>query len=384
MMKDLFLLDPEVIYLNHGSFGACPAPVFAEYQRWQRELEREPVEFLGRRAPGLLAEARRSLAGYLGCEPNDVVYFPNPTTAINMVVRSLGLGPDDEILASDHEYGAMDRTWRFMCSKTGARYVRQPVAVPAASPEQVLEELWGGVGEHTRVIFISHITSPTALCFPVEAICARARQAGILTIIDGAHAPGQIDLDLTELGADLYTGACHKWMCAPKGAAFLYARPEVQGRLEPLVVSWGWEPDEPGPSPFIDRQEWQGTRDLSAFLSVPAAIEFQREHDWAAVRRRCRALAREVQSRLRGELGLQTIAGDERLLPPQLFSVGLPQCDPEELQRKLLERFRIEVVARRWKDLNLLRVSIQAYNDGREVEALVSALRQVHTELHAS
>jgi len=382
-MKDLFLLDPEVIYLNHGSFGACPAPVFAEYQRWQRELEREPVELLGRRAPVLLAEARRALARYLGCGPNDVVYFPNPTTAINMVVRSLGLSQGDEILASDHEYGAMERTWRFMCRKTGARYVQQTIAVPVASPEQALEEFWGGVGERTRVIFISHITSPTALCFPVEAICARARQAGILTIVDGAHAPGQIDLDLTELGADLYTGACHKWMCAPKGAAFLFARPEVQARLEPLVVSWGWEPDEPGPSPFIDQQEWQGTRDLSAFLSVPAAIEFQREHEWAAVRRRCRALALELQSRLQSELGLQPVAGDERLLPPQMFSMQLPQCDPEELQRKLLERFRIEVVARRWSHMYLLRVSLQAYNDESDADALVSALSQVLTELDA-
>lgn len=375
-MKDLFLLDPDAIYLNHGSFGACPQPVFAEYQHWQRELERQPVDFLGRRAIELMAEARRSLAAYLGCEPNDVVYFPNPTTAINMVARSLDLQPGDEVLATDHEYGAMDRTWRFICGKTGTSYVQRPIPIPCESTGQVLEQFMGGISGHTRVIFISHITSPTALRFPVEAICQRAREAGILTIVDGAHAPGQIDLDLTELGADLYTGACHKWMCAPKGAAFLYARPEVQERLEPLVVSWGWDPDEPGPSSFIDQQEWQGTRDLSAFLAVPAAIEFQREHDWRAVRERCRLMMQGLRSRLQAKLDLHPLTSDPQLEAPQMFSMQLPECNPEQLQRTLLERYRIEVVARRWAGRNLLRVSLQAYNNEDDLNGLTAALEE--------
>ena len=373
-MKDLFLLDPDIIYLNHGSFGACPAPVFATYQRWQLELEREPVEFLGRRAGELMADARHALAEYLGCGPNDVVYFPNPTTAINMVAHSLVLKPGDEILATDHEYGAMNRTWRFVCGKTGARYIEQPISVPCDSPDQVLEQFWSGATEHTRVIFISHITSPTALRFPVKAICERARQLGILTIVDGAHAPGQIHLQLDDLGADLYTGACHKWLCAPKGAAFLYARPEVQERMEPLVVSWGWEPEEPGPSPFIDQQEWQGTRDIAAFLAVPAAIEFQRDHDWEAVRRRCSRLASTLQSRLQQDLGLHAMTKSEPLKSSQMFSMQLPECNPEELQKSLLERYHIEIVGRRWSGLGLLRVSIQAYNDENDLETLTSAL----------
>ena len=202
-------------------------------------------------------------------------------------VVALRLRPGDEILTTDHEYGAMDRTWRYICDQIGARYVQRPIPLPVTTHADFVEHFWAGVTERTRIIFISHITSPTALTFPVAEICRRARAAGILTIVDGAHAPGQLPLNLVELGADIYTGACHKWLCAPKGAAFLYARPEVQPWLEPLVVSWGWEAEKPGPSRFVDWHEWQGTRDLAAYLTVPAAIRFQAEHAWDDVRRRC-------------------------------------------------------------------------------------------------
>ena len=297
-LKHHFLLDPDVVFLNHGSFGACPRPVFETYQRWQCELEQQPVAFLGRRAETLLAEARAGLADYVGAAAGDVVYFPNPTTAINAVARSLRLAPGDEILSSDHEYGAMDRTWRFVCRQTGASYVRRPIPLPVTTHQEFVETFWAGVTAATRVIFLGHITSPTALTFPVAEICRRARAAGLLTIIDGAHAPGQVPLNLRELGADIYTGACHKWLCGPKGAAFLYARPEVQGWLEPLVVSWGWESERPSGARFVDWHEWQGTRDIAAFLAAPAAIAFQAEHDWDTVRRRCRVLASQTRDRI--------------------------------------------------------------------------------------
>ncbi len=322
--KSLFLLDPEVHFLNHGSFGACPRPVFEAYQRWQRELEGQPVAFLGRRVTGLLAESRAALAAYLGVRANDVVYCPNPTTAINAVARNLArpdspvlLEPGDEVLATDHEYGAMDRTWRYVCRLTGAAYIRQPIPLPVTTHAGLVERFWAGVTARTRVIFISHITSPTALTFPVAEICRRARAAGILSIVDGAHAPGQVPLDLAALGADIYTGACHKWLCAPKGSAFLYARPEVQPWLEPLVVSWGWEaerlcpPAEDGPSTFVDWHEWQGTRDVAAYLAVPAAIAFQEQHGWDAVRRRCHKLARETRERINQLTGLAPICPEE-------------------------------------------------------------------------
>ncbi len=376
--RSQFLLDSEIVFLNHGSFGACPRPVFESYQRWQRQLERQPVEFLGRRAVALLAEARARLAAYLGVRADDLVYFPNPTTALNMVIRSLDLKPGDEVLSTDHEYGALDRTWRFMCGKRGARYLRQAIPLPLTSQADVVERVWAGVTERTRLIFISHVTSPTALTFPVAEICRRARQAGLLSIVDGAHAPGQIGgLNLSELGADVYAGACHKWLCAPKGTAFVYVRPELQERLEPLVVSWGWESDEPGVSRFIDYHEWQGTRDLAAFLSVPDAITFQAQNDWETVRQRCRALAGETRQRLNGMTGLGPICPDSPEWFQQMFAARLPPVELDTLKRELYDRFRIEVPLIQWNGQPLIRVSFQAYNSAADAEALLAALAQL-------
>jgi isopenicillin-N epimerase len=373
-VKSQFLLDPAVVFLNHGSFGACPRPVFEVYQQWQRELERQPVEFLGRRANDLLAEARAALAAYLGAAPDDLVYFPNPTTAVNMVVRSLALGPGDEILTTDHEYGAMDRAWRFVCGQTGAHYINRPMRVPFTTAEDFVEAFWAGVTERTRVIFISHLTSPTALIFPVAAICRRARAAGILTVVDGAHVPGHLPLNLTELGADIYAGACHKWLMAPKGAAFLYARPEVQARLEPLVVSWGWESETPGASRFIDYHEWQGTRDLAAFLAVPAAIRFQAEQGWEPVRVACHALASETRARVNALTGLDSLCPDSPEWFGQMAAIRLPQVDSAALKTRLYDEYRVEVPLVNWNGADFVRVSFQGYNTRADLEALLEAL----------
>lgn len=376
-LKAEFLLDPDIVFLNHGSFGACPRPVFDEYQRWQMELERQPVEFLGRRITALLAEARAKLAEYVGAAADEVVHFPNPTTAINMVARSLNLRPGDEVLTTDHEYGAMDRTWRFVCSKTGARYLQRSIPLPVTSPEEFVETFWAGVTGRTRVIFISHITSPTALIFPVREICRRAREAGLLSIVDGAHAPGQTPLNLAELGADLYTGACHKWLCAPKGSAFLYARREVQAWLEPLVVSWGWESDAPSGSRFIDHHEWQGTRDLAAFLATPAAIRFQSERDWGAVRAACHALASETRRRIDDLTGLAPICPDSLHWFGQMAAVRLPRVDVNLLKERLYRDYRVEVPVFTSNDHPLLRMSFQGYNSRPDADALVEALKNL-------
>jgi isopenicillin-N epimerase len=380
-LRSLFLLDPDVVYLNHGSFGACPKPVFESYQRWQRELEREPVDLLGRRMEPLMTEARTALADYLHCAPDEMVYFPNPTTAINMVARSIDLGAGDQVLGTDHEYGAMDRTWRFICARRGARYLRQPIPLPVRSPEELLERFWRGFNERTKVVFISHITSQTALTFPVEEICRRARQAGVLSIIDGAHVPGQLPLDLSALGADIYTGACHKWLCGPKGSAFLYARREVQPMLEPLVVSWGWEAEEPSASQYVDHHEWQGTRDPSAFLAVPAAIEFQRQHDWDTVRERCHQLARRTRERVLALTGLPPICPDDRSWFVQMFAARLPQLDPRDLRERLRQEYAIEALAHSWNDQPLLRVSFQGYNTQADADALIEALERLIPEM---
>ncbi|MBM2847242.1 MAG: putative aminotransferase [Anaerolineales bacterium] len=376
-LKSEFLLDPNVVFLNHGSFGACPKRVFDDYQRWQLELERQPVEFLGRRITTLLAEARAKLAEYVGAATDEVVYFPNPTTAINMVARSLNLKPGDEILTTEHEYGAMDRTWRFVCNKTGARYLHRPIRLPVTSHEEFVEAFWAGTTERTRAIFISHITSPTALIFPVQEICRRAREAGLLSVVDGAHAPGQIPLNLAELGADLYTGACHKWLCGPKGSAFLYARREVQAWLEPLVVSWGWESETPSGSQFVDHHEWQGTRDVAAFLATPAAIQFQAEHDWGAVRAECHGLASETRRRIDDLTGLAPICPDSRDWFSQMAAIRLPPVDVNALKERLYNDYRVEVPLFKWNDQPFMRVSFQGYNSRTDADALVDALKHL-------
>lgn len=373
--KGDFLLEDGVIFLNHGSFGACPKPVFEVYQEWQLELERQPVRFLGRQALDLLADARSELATYLNTQPGNLVYTPNPTTAINMVVRSLGLEAGDEILSSDHEYGAMDRTWRHICSLTGAKYVQQPITLPVTTPEDFIEEFLAGITHRTRIIFLSQITSLTALTFPVQEICVKAREIGIISIIDGAHVPGHMPLDLQVINADIYTGACHKWLCAPKGSAFLYAHPDIQPRLDPLVVSWGYEADKPGPSQFIDYHEWQGTRDLAAFLSVPSAIQYQEENDWNEVSQRCHNLALEAQSRINSLTCLEPLSPASSEWFQQMVAVRLPtEIDPESLKNYLYDNHNIEVLTHTWQELPFLRASFQAYNTASDLDTLLDGL----------
>jgi isopenicillin-N epimerase len=378
-LRDLFLIRPDIIFLNHGSFGACPRSVFDEYRRWQLELERQPVEFLGRRFNDLMRPARAALAEYLDTQANNLVYVSNATTGVNIVARSLRLREGDEVLSTNHEYGACDRTWRFVCGKAGARYVNHRLPHPLESSEQIVESLWGAVTEHTKAIFLSHITSPTALIFPIEEICRRARERGILTVIDGAHAPGQIPLNLEQVGADFYAGNCHKWMNSPKGAGFLYARPEAQSLLEPLVVSWGWESEAPGDSPFIDHHEWQGTRDIAAFLSVPAAIEFLRAHDWDRVRAECHALAQEFRARMTELTGLSPLSPDSPEWYKQMVAVPLPDCDINAWKNRLYDEYRIEVPLVMWNGMLLIRASFQAYNTREDVDCIVGALTHLAT-----
>ncbi len=377
-LRKHFLLDPSVTFLNHGSYGATPRPVFREYQRWQRELESQPVEFLGRRITKLLADSRAALAKYLGAQADDLVYTQNVTISLNIVARSLELGPGDEVLSTDHEYGAMDRMWRFLSKERGFRYINHPIALPLATEEKFVEDVWSAVNPRTRVIFISHITSSTAIIFPVEEIVRRAREAGILTIIDGAHAPGQLPLNLDSLGADFYGGNLHKWLCAPKGAGFLHARPEAQRLLEPLVVSWGYESEKPGASTFIDHHEWWGTRDMAAFLSVPAAIEFQALHDWDKVREACHRLARDAQRRICELTGLSPLHSQADGWFRQMTAAPLPaDTGAAVLQSRLYDEHRIEVPLIEWNGHKLIRVSIQGYNTQEDVDRLLSVLNRL-------
>ncbi len=299
--------------------------------------------------------------------------MPNATTAGNIVARSLPLEAGDEVVATDLEYGAMDRMWTRVTEKAGAIYRRVHIPIPVSDEEDFVERVWSAVRKRTRILFLSHITSSTGLVLPLEPILKRARAAGILTFVDGAHAPGQLDLRLDDFGADFYTGNCHKWLLAPKGAAFLWVRPASQPLIEPLVVSWGNASVED--SPFIQENEYQGTRDIAPYLAVAAAIRFYRDYDWKNVAARCRAIAQNVRTMFVEALGGPPLA------PPswyaQLVAHEVAPDHPERLKDRLYDEFRIEIPISQLGDRWFIRASVQGYNDASEYEALRAALRQV-------
>jgi isopenicillin-N epimerase len=382
VLRDEFLLDPEMTFLNHGSFGACPRAVFDAYQRWERELERQPVEFLARRSHLLLRDAREALASYLRANVDDLVFVPNATTAVNAIARSLPLSPGDEVLGTDHEYGACDNVWQHVCAKAGARYIRKAVPLPLGSGAEVADAIWAGVTPKTKVLFVSHITSTTAVRFPVPELCRRARAAGILTVVDGAHAPGQIDLDVGAMDADAYVGNCHKWMCAPKGAGFMVLKPHLHEVVDATVISWGYGDvvghvdfeAYVGDSPLLRRHQWQGTRDIAAYLAVPNAIEWLRAHDWESVRARCHDRAVAFRARMNRRTGLPPICPDDAL--GQMAATGWPSdvMAAEALKTHLWDAHRIEVPITTHGSNVFVRVSVQGYNTDEDLDRLFDAL----------
>lgn len=382
-LKALFLLDPELIFLNHGSFGACPAEVFDRYQTWQRDMERNPVAFLGRRSAALLADARSTLAQYLGTRPEHLVYVTNATNGVNTVAHSLPLKPGDEVLTTDHEYGACNNAWEHICRRRGARYRPVPIPLPFQASD-FSNRIWSEVTPHTRVIFLSHITSTTALLFPIETLCRRAREAGILTVIDGAHAPGHVPLDLEAIGADFYIGNCHKWLCAPKGAAFLHARPEHHQLLDAPIVSWGYSETVTGHTGFdaytgtsvLERRlQWQGTRDIAPFLTVPTAIAFQDRHQWSRVRQRCHAFAAETLHRVCDILEQTPLCADTDF--GQMVAIPVPSADAVFLKDALFDRFHVEIPVTSHGDQLFVRLSVQGYNTQEDLEILISGLQEL-------
>ncbi len=379
-MKESFLLDPKIIFLNHGSFGAAPRPVLAAYQNWQMQLERQPVQFITREMLPALKQARQALGSYLNADADDLVFIPNATFGVNIIARSFQLEPGDEILTTDHEYGACENVWQFVGQKNGTILLKQPIPLPLASPAEIAEQFWVGVTPKTKVIFISHITSPTAVRLPVEIICKQAREAGILTVIDGAHAPGQISLDLIAIAPDFYIGNCHKWMLSPKGAGFLYTRRELQSLVEPLVISWGWGENSSftSGSKYLDYLEWSGTNDPSAYLSVPEAIQFQEENNWPEVQNKCQEiLSKGIQS-INQITGLNSVYTTGSAPFVQMAIVRLPPVrDISGFQAQLYQQFNIEVPCIQWRDQQFIRISIQGYNTKHDMDALVYAVKKL-------
>ena len=376
-IKSQFLLRDDVTFLNFGSFGACPKPIFERYQQYQLELEQEPVQFITVTGLQYLKQSREALAAYINCPADDVVYVTNPSYAVNIIAKSFNLQKDDEILTTNLEYGACDRAWNYYCKKVGAKYIRQPITLPIPSKEDLINEFFKGLTSKTKLVFISHLTSSTGLRMPVEEICAIAKQKDILTFVDGAHAPGQLPLNLQTLQADIYTGACHKWMMTPKGSSFLYVKNEHQHLFDPLIVSWGYQSTAPSQSQFLDYHQMQGTRDFSAFLCIPNAIEFMQQNNWSVVSKTCKEMVQQNAPRFCKLLKATPTAPITDDFICQLYSTPIKTKQPLELHRHFFNQYKIEVPVMPHGDNVFLRYSIQAFNTQNDLDKLYNAVEDI-------
>ena len=382
----LWTLDPSVSYLNHGSFGACPRPVLGRQAELRGQLEREPVDFLVRRLPTLLAEARTVLGRFVGADPDDLAFVPNATTAVSTVLRSLPLGPVDELLTTSHVYPACRKALEFVAERAGARVVVADVPFPPRDEEEIVEAVLSAVTPHTRLALIDHVTSPTALVLPVGRIVRELRKRDVETLVDGAHAPGTVALDLDRLGAAAYAGNAHKWLCAPKGAAFLHVRRDRQASVRPVVLSHGCRA-EPSPGRFRAEFDWTGTCDPTPWLSIPESIACLGSllpGGWPEVMDQNRSLALLARGELLAAVSGGAAAPDAMV--GSMASVLLPAPRP----RSAAERLGAEGLAGWFRDQGvetwlypwpatgrmLIRASAQLYNTREEYARLAALLAE--------
>ncbi len=381
-------LDPEVAFLNHGSYGATPRAVLDEQAALRERMERQPVQFLGRDARLLLRHARVDVAAFVGCEPEDLVFVTNATTGVNTVLRWLKLEPGDELLTTNHAYGACKNALDATAAWTGAKVVVADVPFPLEGEQDVIDPILAAVTPRTKVAMLDHVTSPTALVFPIAHIVNELASRGVETIVDGAHVPGMLDLDITAIGAAWYTGNGHKWMCSPKGAGFLYVRRDLQASVRPLVVSHGATQPLDGVSRFQKEFEWAGTQDYSPWLCLPSSIRTvggMVPGGWDEVRSRNHALAVEAQGILCEGLGVPPpcppdMLGSMAAVPMPAATTGSPAAgwDREAWQQALIAR-GYEVPVSEWPPQSgrwSIRVSCQLYNSREEYEGLVAVLRE--------
>jgi isopenicillin-N epimerase len=383
--RALWPLDPAVTFLNHGSFGACPRAVLEAQARFRDRLEAEPVRFLSRDLEGLLDAARSALGAFVGAAGDDLAFVPNATTGVNTVLRSLDLAAGDEVVATDHTYNACRNALNAAGARAGVRIVVATLPFPIAAPEQVVEAVLARVGPRTRLALVDHVTSPTGLVLPIERLVRELAARGIDALVDGAHAPGMVPLDLRTLGAAYYTGNCHKWICAPKGSGFLYVRRDRQPGVRPLVISHGAN------SPRVDRSrfrlefDWVGTTDPTAYLTVPEAIRYMGSllpGGWPALMAHNRATALAARDRLCVALGVAPPAPDSMIgslaaLPvPAGFLPAPVDGERDPLHTALFERYGLELPVFTWAALacRILRISAQLYNSAADYERLAGAL----------
>jgi isopenicillin-N epimerase len=382
-------LDPAVTFLNHGSFGATPRAVLEAQDAWRARMEREPVAFFARDLELALDDARAALGGFLGADPDDLAFVTNATTGINIVARSLRLDADDEIVLLDHAYPAARNTLQATADAAGARLVSARVPFPGITPEAARDAVLAAVGPRTRLVMLDHVTSPTALVLPVAEIVAALDERGIETLVDGAHAPGMVDLDLAAIGADYTVGNCHKWMCAPKGSAFLHVRRDRQERVRPIVISHGATSTRTDRSPFRLEHDWTGTLDPTPWLGVPAAIDFGERlvpGGWPALRERGRRLALDTRDLLAEALDEPTPAPDAMVgamisLPLPPTTEPRPESTYSDPVHAALLQAGIQVAVSAWPQQpdgrpwqRLVRISCAPYVGLDDIAALAAAL----------
>jgi isopenicillin-N epimerase len=371
--RDEWLLDPAVAFLNHGSFGATPRTVLAEQERWRARMERHPTHFMSEELPPALRAAAARLAAFVGSEAKDLVFVENATAGCNTVLRSIPLAPGDEILVTDHGYPAVRKAAEHAAARAGARVIEAVVPFPLDDPAQVTAAVAAKLGPRTRLAIFDHVTSPTAVIFPVRELTALCRAAGALVLIDGAHGPGMLDLDVPSIGADWYTGNCHKWLMAPKGSGFLWTSSQQQAETHPLVISHGFGQG------FTAEFDWIGTRDPTSWLSVPAAIDLHGRLGGARLRERNAALAREQANNLARIWNTERGTPDE--LTGSMAAVRLPlpgAPSPEHahaLRRKLFDDQRIEVLVAAFTGSLWARISAHAYNRPADYARLAACFR---------
>ena len=380
-------LDPRVDFLNHGSYGAAPRVVLEAQATWRLQLEQEPVRFLVEQLEPALDDARAAVGTFVGAGADDLAFVTNATTGVNTVLRSLRFASGDELLTTDHEYNAVRNALDYVAARDGARVVVAEVPFPIESPEAAISAVIGAVTPRTRLAVLDHVTSATALVLPVGTLVGALTERGIDTLIDGAHAPGMVALEVAGLGAAYYTGNLHKWVCAPKGAAFLWVRPDRQDRIRPLVISHGANSERTDRSRYLIEFGWTGTGDPTAFLCVPEAIRFIGSllpDGWPGVMRRNRQLALAARKILCETLGIDPPAPEEMI--GTLVSVPIrdarerPAHDAlhlDPLQERLLAGHAIEVPVIPWPawPRRLVRVSAQLYNSFPQYERLAAALK---------
>jgi isopenicillin-N epimerase len=389
--RDEWSLPDGVTYLNHGSFGPSPRCVQEARAAWSARLESQPMQFFVRDLENELDAAAARLGAFVGADGHDLVFVDNATAGMNIVAANVELGPGDEVLLSDHEYGAVIRIWREACRRAGALLVVRPLSATLESVDAIVEDLFAGVTDRTRLIVVSHVTSPTAVILPVAQICRRARERNLPVCIDGPHALAMIPVDLRQIGCEFYAASCHKWLSAPFGSGFLYVARRRQQGLQPAVLSWGGSVSG-RPTSWKDEFTWSGTRDPAAFLAVPAAIDFLEQygvedfrrdtHELAAYARRCIG---DVISDMPNDARLEPLVADSPAWYGSMIALPLPptqaqpsppaQADP--LQAALWRHYRIEAPVTRWQGRRFLRVSCHLYNSRSDIDRLAAALAEL-------